>query len=411
MKKKIYLTAGYNTISMGTGRKEFNPKNSRPGIEHYIKEAGQSTIKMINGAENVDEIVISNFAASQYNNQGNLPGYAPFIDDKLRYKPSTRVEGACGSGGLALATAIKFLLSGESEVVLALGFEVQNTMKAVYGADVLATAGWWAHRKDGHAHFFPGQFSDRAGAYYEKYGKDITRKAMVKWYQNAIENARLDNTAQEFHNSDTDLEKTASIEPNKKSFVENLTVFDCSKVSDAASAIALMTEDGLKRCNISKSDAIEVVSFAQAEDDITTKPEDATKLLTTQKAVQNAFLKAGITKDEIGTVEAHDCFSIAGIMAIEALGFAEFGKGPEFVISGKTTRDGEVPFNTTGGLVGWGHPVGATGIHQAVTIWQQLTGKAKSSQIKINQNKPYGMTINMGGDDKTVTCIIFKKSE
>ncbi len=411
MKKKIYLTAGYNTISMGTGRKEFNPKYSRPGIEHYIKEAGQSTIKMINGAENIDEIVISNFASSLYNNQGNLPGYAPFIDEKLKYKPSTRVEGACGSGGLALATAIKFLFSGESEVILALGFEVQNTMKAVYGADVLATAGWWGHRKEGHAHFFPGQFSDRAGAYYEKYGKEITRKAMVKWYQNAIENARLDSTAQEFHNSDTDLEKTASIEPNKKNFVEHLTVFDCSKVSDGASAIALMTEEGLKRCNIPKSDTIEVVSFAQAEDNITTKPEDPTKLLTTQKAVQKALLKAGISKDEIGTVEAHDCFSIAGIMAIEAIGFAEFGKGPEFVISGKTSRDGQVPFNTTGGLIGWGHPVGATGIHQAVTIWQQLTGNAGNSQIKINQNKPYGMTINMGGDDKTVTCIIYKKSE
>ncbi len=411
MRKKIYITAGYNTISLGTGRKEFHPKKARPGIEHYVKEAGKATLKLIGGAANVDETVISNFNASQYNKQANLPGYAPYIDINLRFKPSTRVEGACGSGGMALATGIKFLLSDESEVVLTLGFEVQNTVKAVYGADILATAGWWKDRKDGHAHFFPGQFSSRAGVYYEKYGREVTRKAMVRWYKNAIENARLDPTAQEYHNSDSNLEKTANIEPNGKVFVENLTVFDCSKVSDAASALAIMTETGLSRCGIDKKDAVEVIAFAQAEDDITTQPEDPTRLITTEKAVKSALEKAGITKEQIGTVESHDCFSIAGIMATEAIGFADRGKGTEYVLKGSTAHDGEVPFNTTGGLIGWGHPVGATGVHQAITIWQQLTGKAGDAQIKLSVEKPYGMTINMGGDDKTVTCIIYKKAE
>ncbi len=409
MKKKIFITAGYNTISLGTGRKEFNPKKARPGIEEYVKEAGSATLNMIGGAENVDETVISNFDAAQYNNQGNLPGYAPFIDEKLRYKPSTRVEGACGSGGMAVATAIKFLLSEESDVVLTLGFEVQNTVKAVYGADYLATAGWWKDRKTGHAHFFPGQFSDRAGKYYEKYGKDYTRNAMKQWYVNAINNARLDITAQEYHNTDKNLEKTASIEPNGKFFVDHLTVYDCSKVSDSSSALAVMSEDGLKRCNVDLSNTVEIVSFAQAEDDITTKPEDPTRLLTTEKAVKLALERAGITKDDICTVEAHDCFSIAGIMATEAIGFAEHGKGPEYVLSGNTAHDGKVPFNTTGGLIGWGHPVGATGVHQAVTIWQQLTKQAGNAQIKLDPNRPYGMSINMGGDDKTVTVIIYKR--
>jgi len=411
MRKKIYITAGYNTISLGTGRREFHPKKPRPGLEHYIKEAGESTLKQIGGAANVDETVISNFNAAQYNKQSNLPGYAPYIDEKLRFKPSTRVEGACGSGGMAVATGIKFLLSGESEVVLTLGFEVQNTVKAVYGADILATAGWWKDRKDGHAHFFPGQFSNRAKAYYKKYGMEETRKGMVRWYQNAIENARLDPTAQEYHNSDPNLKKTADIEPNEKAFIESLTVLDCSKVSDAASALAIMTDEGLSRCGIDKNDAIEVIAFAQAEDDITTQPEDPTRLITTEKVVKFALDKAEITREQIGTVEAHDCFSIAGIMAIEAIGFAKRGKGSEYILKGMTAHNGEVPFNTTGGLIGWGHPVGATGVHQAITIWQQLTGKAGDAQITLSKERPYGMTINMGGDDKTVTCIIYKKAE
>jgi acetyl-CoA C-acetyltransferase/acetyl-CoA acyltransferase len=409
MKKEIYITAGYNTISLGTGRKEFNPKKPRPGIEHYIKEAGTHTLKQIGGADNVDETVISNFNASQYNKQANLSGYAPYIDEKLKYKPSTRVEGACGSGGMAIATAVKFLLSEESDVVLTLGFEVQNTVKAVYGADILATAGWWKNRKEGDAHFFPGQFSKRAGAYYNKYGKDYTRKAMIKWYRNAIENARLDPTAQEFHNTNPNLEETASVEPNGEVFVDNLTVYDCSKVSDAASSLAIMTKEGLEKCNIDIKDTVQIIAFAQAEDDVTTKPVNPVRLLTTEFAVKSALKKAGITIEQIGTVEAHDCFTIAGIMTVEAVGFAEFGKGAEYVINGNTSRNGKTPFNTTGGLIGWGHPVGGTGIHQAVTIWQQLTGNAGNAQINIDETKPYGMSINMGGDDKTVTCIIYKK--
>ncbi len=131
--------------------------------------------------------------------------------------------------------------------------------------------------------------------------------------------------------------------------------------------------------------------------------------MTTEKAVKLALERAGITKEQIATVEAHDCFSIAGIMVTEAIGFAEHGKGPEYVSNGYTAHDAEVPFNTTGGLIGWGHPVGATGVHQAVTIWQQLTEQAGKAQIKLRSDKPYGMSINMGGDDKTVTCIIYKR--
>ncbi len=411
MKQKIYLTAGYNTISLGTGRKEFNPKKERPGIEHYINEAGNAVLDKIGGADIVDEVVLSNFNASGYNNQANIPGFAPMIDEKLRLKPATRVEGACGSGGIAMVTSFKFLMSGLSDVILTLGFEVQNTMKAVYGADVLAQAGWAKDRKAGHAHFFPGQFSDRAGVYFEKYGREYARKGFARWYRNAIENARLCPTAQEYHNTNPNLEKTALTEPNPKVFVENLTVFDCSKVSDAASAIAVMTEEGLKRCGIEKSNAVEVVGFGHAEEDITKPPDNPTRLTTTEAAVNKALEMAGLTIGDIGTIEAHDCFTIAGILAVETLGLAEPGKGPEFVAEGNTARDGKIPINTTGGLIGWGHPVGATGVHQAVTIWEQLTGNAGDAQITLTEDRPYGMTINMGGDDKSVVCVIYKRAE
>jgi Acetyl-CoA acetyltransferase len=411
LRKKVYMVAGYNTVSMGTGRREFHPKKPRPDLEHYIKEAGQATLKMIGGAENVDEGVIGNFMASRFNKQANLPAFLPMIDEGLKYKPAISVEGACASGGLALASGIKSILAETADVVLAVGFEVQNTMKAMYGADVLAGAGWMKTRKDGHAYFFPGVFSKRAGAYYEKFGKEKTREAMAKWYCNAIENARLCETAQEFHNQNKDLEGTAKMPLNPKKFVDHLNYSDCSKVSDGASAIAIVSEEGLKKVGIDPKDAVEVVGIGQAAADITQEPENMTCLSTMKVAAAKAMEMAGITVDQIGTVEVHDCFSIAGIMGTEAIGFAEEGKGVDFVLEGHTSRCGKVPFNTTGGLIGWGHPTGATGVHQAVTIWEQLTGKAGDAQIEMKEDRPYGMTVNMGGDDKSLVVIVYKRGE
>lgn len=411
LRRRVFMVAGYNTISMGTGRKEFNPKKPRPGLEEYMKEAGQAVLKAIGGAQNVDECVVGNFMASRYNRQAHLAAFFPFIDEGLRYKPAVRVEGACASGSLALATGIRSVLAETAEVVLVLGVEVQNTVKAVYGADILAGAGWAKERKIGHTHFFPGKFSDRAGKYYELFGYDYTRHAMATWYKNMIENARLCPTAQEYHNTIEDLMALGMTKPNPVVFTDHLNVYDCSKVSDGASAIAIMSEEGLRRCGIPVSEAVEVIGIGMAEYDITLPPADLTKLDTTRVAVDKAFTNAGITKDQLATVECHDCFTIAGIMAVEALGFAEHGKGAQFVSDGHTSRQGKIPFNTTGGLIGWGHPVGATGVHQAVTIWEQLTGKAGAAQIHIPADRPYGMTINMGGDDKTVVAIIYRRGQ
>ncbi len=411
MKRKIYMTAGYNTVSLGTGRKEFNPKKPRPGIEHYIKEAGQATVKAVGGAKNVDEGVIGNFMACRFVKQAHLGAFMPIIDDGLRYKPSLRVEGACASGGLALVSGMRSILSETADVVLAMGAEVQNTVKAIYGADILAGAGWFKERKEGHAYFFPGQFSNRAGAYFEKYGREKTRQAFAVWFKNAIENARLCPTAQEYENKVADLIALGLTEPNPKGFTDHLNVFDCSKVSDGASAIAICSEQGLAKAGISKADAVEVVGWAQIVENITEKPRDLTELSTIKAAAKKALDLANITINDLATIEVHDCFTVAGLLSVEALGFAKPGEGPDFVINGNTARNGRIPINTTGGLIGWGHPTGGTGVHQAVTIWEQLTGKAGAAQIDIPKDKPYGMTINMGGDDKTVVAIVYKKCQ
>ena len=408
---KVFMTAGYDTVSMGTGRKEFHPKKPRPGLEEYIREAGRGTLKQIGGGKNVDEGVIGNFMAARFNKQGNLAALIPSVDEDLKWKPCCRVEGACGSGGLALINGIKSVLAETAEVVLAIGVEVQNTVKAIYGADILAGAGWFkGERKKGHAYFFPAAFSDRAGAYFEKYGREKTRRAFARWYRNAVENARLCETAQEFHNTVEDLETLALTEPNPRTFVDHLNVYDCSKVSDAGSAVAVVSESGLNRIGIPKSEAVEVVGWGQVEADLTIPPEDPTRLETTARAVKKALESAGISLRELGTVECHDCFTISGLLSVEAIGLAGQGEGADYILAGNTARPGTLPFNTSGGLIGWGHPTGGTGVRQAVTIWQQLTGKAGNWQVPISPDRPYALSINMGGNDKTVVAIVYRRA-
>jgi len=409
LRKRIFVTAGYNSVSMGPGRKEFDPKaKDRPGIEHWIFEAGRGALAGVAHPEAIDEGVISNFMAARFCHQGNLAGFVPAIHPSLMYKPVTRVEGACGSGGMAILTGAKAVLAEVAESVLVVGAEVQNTVKSIYGADYLAGAGHYsAERKNGHAFFFPSKFSERAGAYFAKYERDATRKGMASWYAQMVQNARTDPNAQEHHNKIEDLVAAALAPPRPDSFVEHLNVFDCSKVSDGGSALIVASEEGLKRLGVRREDAVELVAFGQAEGDITAAPSDLTEVATTKNAVAKAFANAGIGKGDLGLLELHDCFTITAVLALEAVGVAARGKGAAAILEGKTRRDGELPTNLSGGLIGYGHYVGGTGVRQAVDILRQLTGKAGGSQVKVK--KPHGLMISMGGDDKTVSAIAFRQ--
>ncbi|HEY8240029.1 MAG TPA: 3-ketoacyl-CoA thiolase, partial [Kiritimatiellia bacterium] len=377
-------------------------------FESYLKESAEGALAQVKNPA-LDEGVICNFMAPRYLKQANLPGFLPSVAPALLGKPCTGVEGACGSGGRALATAIRTVLSDSADAVLVVGFEVQNTMKAVYGADVLAGAGYYnGQRKDGHAHFFPGVFSDRAGAYYQKYGAEQTRKAMAKWYETSILNARKNPKAQEYQNADKDLLARGMTPPEPDRFVPHLNLYDCSKITDGASALIVFSDAGLERAGLKTKDAVQVVGLGAAEGDITQPPADMTLLSTTAKAAAAAYEQAGIKPADLAALELHDCFSISAVLALEATGFTENGAGAKFILSGETAIDGRIPTNLSGGLGGFGHPVGATGVRQMTDLLHQLTGRA-ANQAALK--RPYAMMVSMGGNDITVTAIIVKATE
>ncbi|MFH2000268.1 MAG: 3-ketoacyl-CoA thiolase [Planctomycetota bacterium] len=409
LRKKIFACAPAHTVFLGPGRKEFHPKKPRPGIEHYICEAGRNSIAQVKNPDALDQGVIGNFMASRFNRQGHLAGFFPEVHETLLHKPCTRVEGACGSGGLAVSTAATAILSDLADAVLVIGVEVQNTVKAMYGADILAGAGHYSReRKNGHVFFFPDLFSKRAGAYYEKYGRDDTRRGMAEWYALAIENARRNPNAQEHHNADPDLRATGMMEPNAKAFLEHISVFDCSKVTDGASAVILASDEGLKKLGVAREEAAQIVGIGQCEGNLAKNPADLTRLDTTAAVAHASMEMAGIKATDLGLLEAHDCFSITGILTLEALGLAAPGKGAAYLLDGKTRADGACPTNMTGGLCGFGHPTGATGVRQVADMVLQLKKKAGECQVSFTDKKPYALSINMGGNDKTLVSFVMR---
>src|SRR3546814_1082674 len=101
----------------------------------------------------------------------------------------------------------------------------------------------------------------------------------------------------------------------------------------------------------------------------------------TQHSARDAFEQAGIGPQDVDVVELHDAFSIAELVYYEALGLCPAGESADYLRAGKTTYGGDVVVNPSGGLLSKGHPVGASGVAQAVEMYWQLTGQAGARQV------------------------------
>jgi acetyl-CoA acyltransferase len=136
--------------------------------------------------------------------------------------------------------------------------------------------------------------------------------------------------------------------------------------------------------------------------------QDLLRLDTAAAAAQEALRDAGAAPGDVQVAEVHDCFTIAELMMYEAIGWAEQGQGIELIRSGRTTLEGDLPVNTGGGLVGFGHPVGATGVKQAAEVFRQMKGLCGDYQIQ--RELKTGLTVNMGGDDRTVVSLVLQNA-
>ena len=336
------------------------------------------------GVEKVDLITIGCMSPGLFVGQEHL---ASLLADELGMAgtAASRVESACASGGLALRTGFAEVASGLSDTVLVTGVEKMND---VDGADATYALGTAADQEwEGfHGITFPGLYAMLARAHMQRYGTTVEQLATVAVKNHA--NGLLNPHAQ-YH-----LKLTVEAALQSTMVADPLRLMDCSPVTDGAAALVLTTVERARKMSGNRP-IVTITGSGLATDTISlANRDDLTELKAVRVAGERAYAMAGRKPDDLDVVEVHDCFTIAEIMAIEALGLFEPGTGARAAVDGLTAIGGKIPVNTSGGLKSKGHPVGATGVAQVAEIVTQLRGEAGDRQVR---GAKTGLAQNMGG--------------
>ncbi len=405
----------------GAARTDFKRNFHKEGksIRHIIIEAGRSAIADA-GIEpgEIEAGVVGNFASGLFTRQLHLGAFLTEIDEKLRGLPTLHVEAACASGGVAVLTAAKLIMGGLHDVVLVVGAEQQKTMAPAEGAEVLGAAGDYPSERARYGDFmFPKLFARIAKLYAERYGLTEEQLARVAVKNHA--HARL-NTFAQMRDSALTLREACAESKSNPRVAPPLKVTDCSQITDGGAAVVLCSGRFARklrqRGSREQHGAVSLLGFGHATDYLPLDRKDIPDFSVARKAATQAYAMANLKPQDIQGAEVHDCFSISEIVACELLGLASPGEGAKLLESGATALPSVrsliatgfpafvLPVNASGGLMGDGHPVGATGVRQVVTAYQQLSGQAGRHQIEGAKRM---LTFNMGGSVTTTVVMIW----
>ncbi|MEW6071544.1 MAG: thiolase domain-containing protein [Planctomycetota bacterium] len=342
--------------------------------------------------DRVDSIVIGNMSAGQFVGQEHL---GPLMADEIGMTgvPAMRVESACASGGAALRAAYFEVASGASDLVLASGVEKMND-----GGDVTAVLASAADQEYEayHGITFPGLYAMIARAHMAAHG---TTEAQLAWV--GVKNHRHGalNPRAQFR-----LEFSLEAIMSSTLVADPLRLLHCSPVSDGAAAVLLCPLDRAAKYT---DRAIKIRGSGAATGTMAlANRQDISFLDAVHRSAVQAYEMAGVGPEDIQVAEVHDCFAIAEICCLEALGLVERGLGGRAAETGETALGGRIPVNTSGGLKSKGHPVGATGIAQAIEIFEQLRGEAGKRQVR---DARIGLAQNMGGSGGSSVVHVFER--
>lgn len=336
------------------------------------------------GPEDVDEIVLGHFNAG-FSAQDFTASLVLQADDRLRFKPATRVENACATGSAAVRQGIRAIEARAARVVLVVGAEQMTTTPAPEVGKNLLRASYLPEDGDTPAGF-AGVFGKIAHAYFQRHGdqSDALAAIAAKNHRNGVENPY----AQMRKDLGYDFCRQES---EKNPFVAGpLKRTDCSLVSDGAAALVLTDSDTALRMRR----AVAFRANEHVQDFLPMSKRDILLFEGCEAAWTRALSRAGVTLDDLSFVETHDCFTIAELIEYEAMGLARRGEGAAVVLEGQTEKGGRLPVNPSGGLKAKGHPIGATGVSMHVLTSMQLAGEAGGMQIP---DARLGGIFNMGG--------------
>ncbi|ESY25138.1 acetyl-CoA acetyltransferase [Mesorhizobium sp. LNJC394B00] len=336
------------------------------------------------GPDEVDEIVLGHFNAG-FSPQDFTASLVLQADDRLRFKPATRVENACATGSAAVRQGIRAIDANAARIVLVVGAEQMTTTPGPEIGKNLLKASYLPEEGDTPAGF-AGVFGKIAQAYFQRYGDQSDALAMIaaKNHKNGVDNPYAQmrkDFGYEFCRQESE----------KNPFVAGpLKRTDCSLVSDGAAALVLTdTSTALKMRR-----AVAFRANEHVQDFLPMSKRDILSFEGCEQAWNQALKKAGVTLDDLSFVETHDCFTIAELIEYEAMGLAKPGEGGRLALDGTTAKDGRLPVNPSGGLKAKGHPIGATGVSMHVLTAMQLTGEAGGIQVP---DAKLGGIFNMGG--------------
>jgi acetyl-CoA C-acetyltransferase len=334
--------------------------------------------------DDVDEIVLGHFNAG-FSAQDFTASLVLQTDDRLRFKPATRVENACATGSAAVRQGIRAVDAGAARIVLVVGAEQMTTTPGPEVGKNLLRASYLPEDVDTPAGF-AGVFGKIAQAYFQRYGDQSDALAMIaaKNHKNGVDNPY----AQMRKDFGFDFCRQES---EKNPFVAGpLKRTDCSLVSDGAAALVLT--DATTALSMRRAVAFRANEHVQ--DFLPMSKRDILLFEGCEQAWARALKRAGVTLDDLSFVETHDCFTIAELIEYEAMGLAKPGEGAKIALEGVTAKDGKLPVNPSGGLKAKGHPIGATGVSMHVLTSMQLTGEAGGIQVP---GAKLGGIFNMGG--------------
>ena len=369
-------------VIVGWGHSKFG-RLAEQNLSGLIRSVAQEALLSAGiDASDVDAVWLGHF------NSGLVPdGFCSSMilgdDPGFRYKPATRCENACASGSAALYSAMDAIRSGRIRVALVVGAEKMTHQDT---AAVTKALGGATYQEEEAGLSFPDIFARFAQAYSAKHGDPTEAMAhiAVKNHENAMRNPLA-----QMHRA---LTLDYCLTPSEKNPLIStpLKLTDCSPISDGAAAIVLVAEDMV---SVFKK-AARFRAAQHVSDFLPLSAKNLAAFEGPRRAIAQAYTQAGISVADLSLAEVHDCFTIAELLMVEALGIANPGEGRRAVIDGVTRRDGRTPINVSGGLKAKGHPVGATGVSMHVLAARQVLEEAGEMQVP---GASLAMCVNMGG--------------
>ena len=346
--------------------------------------------------KDIQAVFVGTFIPEMLVHQGHT---APLLVDYagLRGVPATRHEAACASGATALRSAIMAIESGIYDTVLVASAEKMTSVSTNRATEALAAAAD-DEFESSMGLTFPGVFGIAAVAHMAKYG--TTEEDMARAAVKAHKNASTNPLAQ--FQKEITLEKAMT----PRYIAWPLKLFDCSPISDGGAALVLTSNEKTKQYT---DLPVKIIGTGQASASMNLcDRNDLTAFESSIAASKEAYKMARLGPKDMDVAVVHDCFTIAEIIASEDIGLFKPGEGAKALKDGVTALDGDMPINPMGGLKAVGHPVGATGVKQAVVIYRELIGDAGANQVA---NHNTGILHNFGGTGATAVVNIMRRSD